>query len=120
MNDTIVLKLSAGRYGAEVLRVERQRPLNPQQQIAHADEHGGEDHQRAGVALPGLLVIGSGAEQPVERALGPCHVVHTTLEDAGHVRAEVPPGDPQRHDQNDDGPEEAHQNHSGLNIATPR
>ena len=74
-----------------------------------------------GVALPGLLVLlGAGPEQPVERSLGPGQVVHPALEDGGHVRAQVPPGEAQGDHQDDDGPEEAHQNHSGLNRATPR
>ena len=108
MNDTIVLKLSAGGTAPEVLRVERQRPLDPQQQIADADERGGENHQRAGIALPGLLVLGTRPEEPVERPLGPRQVVHAAFEDGGHVRAQVSPGDAKGDDEDDDGPGEAH------------
>ena len=110
------------RHGPEVLRVERQRPLDPQQQVADGEEHAGEDDGRAGVALPGLLLVGARSEQAVEGSLRPGQEVDAAVEDGGHVRAQVPPGETQGDDQDDDGPEEAHvsQNHSGLNMAMPR
>ena len=91
-------------HGAQVLRVERERPLDPDQQVGDAHGHSGEDDHGGGVALPVLLLLGAGPEQPVDRPLGPAEEVHPPVEDGGHVGAQVAPGQAEGDDQGDDGP----------------
>ena len=62
------------RHGAEMLGIEGQGSLDPQQQVREPDGEAREDDQRAGVALPGLLLVGRCAEQPVDRALDEAQV----------------------------------------------
>ena len=94
-NDIAVLSDSAGADRTEVLRVERQRSLQPLETVDDEDGDAGVDDQRDGVALPGLLRLGVDAEQPVGGPLEPAHPVHAALEDRRHVGAEVAPDEGQ-------------------------
>ena len=95
-------------YGAQVLRVERERALDPDEQVGDAHGDGRKDDHRGGVALPVLLLLGAGSEQAVDGALGPTQEMHPPVEDGRHVGAEVAPGQPQGDDQGDDGERETH------------
>ena len=92
----------------QVLRVEGQAPLEPDDQVGEEDRNPGEDDHRAGVPLPRLLLVGARPEELVDRPLRPAEEVDPAVEDRGHVRPQVPPGDPEGHDQDDDRPEEPH------------
>ncbi len=94
--------------GTEVLRVEGQRALQPQEGIGQADREAREDDDRAGIALPGLLLLRAGTEQPVDGALDEAQVVHPSFEDRHHVSAEIAPDERQGDEKDDESPEEAH------------
>ena len=105
-----------------MLGVEGKRALEAEDGVGDADREAGEDDQGAGVALPGLLAVGTGTEQAVDGPLNEGQEVDAPLEDADHVGTQIAPREPERDDEGDDDPEVAHldQNHSGLNMAMPR
>ena len=95
-------------HGAQVLRVQRKRALDADEQVGDAHGHRGEDDEGGGVALPVLLLLGTGPEHAVDGPLGPFQEVNPPIEDGGHVGAQVAPREAQGDDQGDDGPGEPH------------
>ena len=61
---TAVLKLSAGADRGQVVRVERQVLLQPQQRVGEQEAHQAERQQRHGVAAPPLLALFVDAARP--------------------------------------------------------
>ena len=112
--DDPVLKLERRTNRAQVLGVEGQRALETDDDVGEEDRDGGEDDHRAGVALPGLLLFGAGAEESIDRTLQVAEEVHAALEHGRHVGAEVAPRNAEQHHQGQDGEEESHLELLGL------
>ena len=98
-----------GRADAvEVLGIQGQRTLDSNDHVGEGDGDGGEDDHRAGVALPGLFLLGTRAEHPVDRPFDEAEEVHPSVEDRRHVRTEETPGESQAHHEGENGEEETH------------
>ena len=94
------------RYGAEVLRIERQQALHALQRIQHGDTGEAEGQQPEGVGRPGLFLGRIDAGDPVEHGLQRTEQAlkwrGATLDDAGYGAAQRPDrGDDQRREQGD-------------------
>ena len=101
-------------------RVERQRSLEAFDAVDDEDGDARVDDERYCVPLPGLLDVRVDAEQAVGGPFEPPPPVYAALENGSHVGAEEAPGETERHDEGEDVEGVVHQNHSALNIATPR
>ena len=73
-----------GVHSAEALRVERQGPLEPEQQVQNQQAQGAEPQNRAGISAPCLLCSRIGSEEFVDDSLDAAHPLFG--EDAIHVR----------------------------------
>src|SRR4029079_18189175 len=110
----------------EVLRVQKQVPLKPQDQIEEEDEDEAEPEQVEEVLLPRLLLRRLFPDRAVEPALDAAEEVQpaagqegvTVCEDAGHVEPERIGSRDQNHDEDEDLRDAlAHQKRSPRNSA---
>jgi hypothetical protein len=97
-----------------VLGIQGERSLQTEDGVGDAERKTGEDDERAGVALPGLLLVGTGAEKSIDGPLNESEVVDSPFVDRHHVAAEVSPTKRQGNDEDDDCPEKAHLKPLGL------
>ncbi len=114
------------RHVCEILRIERQRRLQPLQRIDREKPNAIEQQECDGVRLPAHLRLRIDAREPIDAALQPTEnrieSARLSLENAGHVPAERL-DECHQHDQVNRQlypRTRAHENHSGFKNATTR